>query len=233
MRARAALAVLIVAPFVAAAEGTPPPAAEGTPPPAAERTGAAPEWTFGAGVSFDLFGLPAPSLLSGAFNASVPTVTASLERRLSARNWLVLGAAGGVTRNRMDVPAGGFGFSRDDARQLFVTAGVRRALTRPGRLAEVSAVFLAEAGLVDAEQQQVSFSSDIRQDLTSWLVGANAGIAVDRELTGGLSLRVASPLLGARYLRSRVTAPGQPERTGRSLSVAAILAPRLELRLAF
>jgi len=72
-----------------------------------------------------------------------------------------------------------------------------------------------------------------RADVTSWLAGANAGLAVERELTGRLSLRIASPLLGASYSRERVEEVGQPAQTARVFSIQAIIAPRLELRLAF
>jgi hypothetical protein len=225
MRPRAALAALVFVPFLAVAQDS---------TPEATRPGA--DWSFGTGISFDVFTFPTPPLVLGAISSSstsVPFVTASLERRLSGRTWLVVGVAGIVTRSRADVPAGGVGFARDDARQFYVTGGARRTVTRAGAPVEVSALFLAEAGVIDADQHSVVFTTDTRQEVTSWLAGANVGIAVDRELTGGLSLRVASPLLGARYYSSRLQEPGQPDTTGSGVSVRALLAPRLELRLAF
>jgi len=224
MRARAALAALVFAPLVAVAQAPSPTAPEATRPEA--------EWSFGSGVSFEVFGFSG-STLGGLIIADVPVVTGSLERRLSGRTWLVLGGSGSVSRNRSDVPVDAVGFARDDARQFIVSGGVRRAITRVGAPVEVSGLILAEAGAVDAEQRFVSPGLERRQDMTSWLAGASVGIAVDRELTGGLSLRVASPLLGGRYTRSRVEEAGQPDRTGSGLSVRALLAPRLELRLAF
>jgi hypothetical protein len=229
MRPRAALAVLAFVPLLAVAQDTSP----STP----ETIRAGGDWSFGAGVSFGVIAFQTGSLvgISGitSSNTSVPVVTASLERRLSPRAWLVVGAAGIVSRNRADVPAGNAGFARDDSRQLYLTVGVRRPVTRAGAPVEVSALFLAEAGAIDADQHAVVFTTEARQDVTYWLAGANVGIAVDRELTGGLSLRVASPLLGAVYYRSRVQESGQPDMTGNGVSVRALLAPRLELRLAF
>ncbi len=84
-------------------------------------------------------------------------------------------------------------FTRDDALSFYLTAGMRRILTRAGAPVDVSVLVLAEAGVVDADQRFVYLGSETRQDVTSWLAGAGAGVAVDRELTGGLSLRVASP----------------------------------------
>jgi hypothetical protein len=60
-----------------------------------------------------------------------------------------------------------------------------------------------------------------------------AGRRLVRELTGGLSLRVATPLVGVAYEESRTEVEGQPRRSGTDFSVRALLAPRLELRLAF
>jgi hypothetical protein len=44
---------------------------------------------------------------------------------------------------------------------------------------------------------------------------------------------VATPLVGVAYEESRTEVEGQPRRSGTDFSVRAILAPRLELRLAF
>jgi hypothetical protein len=98
---------------------------------------------------------------------------------------------------------------------------------------EVSLLLLAEAGVADADVHFVGGATEQRQDATAWVAGVNAGIAVDRVLAGGLSLRVASPLLGASYTWERLDEPGQPRREGSGLHASALLAPRLELRLAF
>jgi hypothetical protein len=229
MRIRATIAALLFPPFLAVAE----PAAA---PAAAETRPAGSDWTFGTGVGFAVLDFRTPVVVSSSLlgtSTFVPIVGASLEHRVSDRTWLVLGVFGAVTRNRDEVPEGEFGTSRDDSRQLYVTAGVRRPLTRAGAPVEVSAVVLAEGGVVDADQRIVRSTDATSQDVTSWLAGANAGIAIDRELTGGLSLRVASPLVGVRYMRSTIDVAGQPGRSASDVSVQALLAPRLELRLAF
>lgn len=227
MRPHAALAALVLAPLVAAAEPPTPPVPD------------AAEWSVGAGLSFGLFfsAMP-PSFLSSSstpigLNAGVPTVNASLERRLSPRSWLVFGAAGAAERRRSDVPADSIGFARDDWRLLYLTAGLRRVLTRASAPVDVSLLVLAGAGVAEADQHFLFTGSETRGDVSSWLAGADAGFAVDRELTGGLSLRVATPLLGVTYARDRIEEAGQPRRTATAFSARAILAPRLELRLAF
>jgi hypothetical protein len=230
MRPHAALAALVLAPLVAAAEPPTPPAPDAGPHAA--------EWSFGAGLSFGLlFSSTPPSFISSSSpissNAGVPTVNASLERRLSPRNWLVFGAAGAAERRRSDVPADAIGFTRDDWRSLYLTAGLRRVLTRASAPVDVSLLVLAGAGVAEADQHFLFTGAETRADVSSWLAGADAGIAVDRELTGGLSLRVASPLLGVTYARDRIEEAGQPRRTATAFSARAILAPRLELRLAF
>jgi hypothetical protein len=232
MRIRATVAALLFAPILAVADPAADPAAA---PAAAETRPIGSDWTFGTGVGFAVLDFPTPIVASSLFGTTtfVPIVGASLERRISDRAWLVLGAFGIVTRNRDEVPEGEFGTARDDSRQLYVTAGVRRPITRAGAPVEVSAVLLAEGGIVDADQRIAQPTEDESRDVRSWLAGANAGIAIDRELTGGLSLRVASPLVGARYMRSTIEVAGQPGRTASDVSVQALLAPRLELRLAF
>jgi hypothetical protein len=223
MRLHAALAALVVAPLAAVAQ-TPPPTV-------AEATAAEADWSFGAGVSFGVFVSSASLGGLAAVSTGVPVVAASLERRLSDRTWLVLGGAGAVSRDRVAFTA--YGEARADSRSLYLTAGVRRVLTRAGAPVDVSILALGEAGVADADQRSVLAGSEALQEMTSWLAGASAGIAVDRELTGGLSLRVASPLLGVTYARSRYESAGQPAPTASSFSVRALLAPRLELRLAF
>jgi len=162
----------------------------------------------------------------------VPVVAASLERRLSTRTWLALGVSGTFARARGDVPPGSFGVAKDDARQLYLTAGLRQVLTAPGAPMDFSILARLEGGVARADQHYVS-GGDVNQKLSAWLAGADLGIAVDRELTGGLSLRVATPLVGVAYEESRTEVEGQPRRSGTDFSVRAILAPRLELRLAF
>lgn len=223
MRVRAVLAALVVMPFLAAAQTSPPTEAPREP-----------DWTFGGGVSFGV-GAVTSSLSVGGLTVTtqIPTVAASLERRLAGRTWLVLGGAGGVAHRRADVQEGSYGYPRDDSRQGFLTAGVRHALTSAGAPVEVSAIAYVEGGLVDADQRLFVFTTESREDVTMWVAGVGAGIAIDRELTHHVSLRVASPLLQARYARLRVKETGQPAQTATDLSAGALVVPRLELRVAF
>jgi hypothetical protein len=228
MRLTAALAVLVLAPLSAFASET-------TPTPTNNPVPAEAGWSLGAGLSSGDLIFPFRSGLSPVFLTSstfVPVVAASLERRLSTRTWLALGVSGTFARARADVPPGSFGFAKDDARQAYLTAGLRQVLTAPGAPVDVSVLVSAQGGVARADQHLVS-GSEVEQKLSAWLAGADLGIAVDRELTGGLSLRVATPLVGVAYEESRTEVEGQPRRSGTDFSVRAILAPRLELRLAF
>lgn len=221
----ALVAALVLAPLRSAAE----PAV--APPPDAGAPAA--DWSFGAGVGFE--GTLAPGVIGGVPSPSVqiPVVNASLERRLSGRTWLTLGVAGTLQDSRTDVAEGDSGVERSEVRQGFVSVGLRRALSRAGAPVEVSGLVQVEGGLADADQRLVSPASRTHQDVTVWFAGVGAGLAVERELTSGLSLRVASPLLGAWYERSRAREGGGPAADEAALSVRVLLAPRLELRLAF
>jgi len=237
MRSRLAVAALLSALTVASAT-----AADHAPPPDAPRPAA--EWSFGAGVQTNLLGVSAPtsSILSllpslggstSVLDPRGPMVTTSLERRLSDRSWLALGVSGAVARQRADVPPGAYGFARDDERALYVSAGLRRVVTRRGAPIEVSGLVYAEGGIVDAERNLVTPISTTRQDVTGWVAGAGLGLALERELTEALSLRVASPLVAARYGHEHVRQEGQPTSNASTVGMFAVLEPRLELRLAF
>lgn len=199
-----------------------------------------PQWSFGGGLAYAMYDFPgfSYSLLFRDDAPAVPTVTATLERRLSPRSWLVLGLAGAVWRDRQDVPAGASGYGRNDLRELTVTAGVRRPVTRAGAPVEVSVVVAAQGGTYDAEQRldqryTMGTTTSSTRDLTAWFAGAQAGLAIERALTDGLSIRVASPLLQGRYSRGSIREAGQPDARSSSVRVSATLAPTLELRLQF
>jgi hypothetical protein len=237
-----ALTVTIV-PALGLAQPPGEPAAVSAPAPATAPANASPaalpQWSFGGGLAYSMYEFPgySYSLLFRDTAPVVPTVTASLERRLSPRSWLVLGLAGAVWRDRQDVPAGSSGYGRNDLRELTVTAGVRRPVTRAGAPVEVSVVVAVQGGIYDAEQRvdqrYSTTSTSSTQDVTAWFAGAQAGLAIERALTDGLSVRVASPLLQGRYSRGSVRQAGQPDARSSSVRASATLAPTLELRLQF
>jgi hypothetical protein len=211
-----------------------PASATATAAPAASR--ASPRWSFGGGLSYAI--VSTSNVGTGVILGQVPAVTASLERRVSPRSWAVLGLSGAVSRSRQDIPEGDLGISRNDYRQLTIAAGLRRVVTRSTAPVEVSMVFLAQGGVFDAERR---FESRIplvtpavgSEDTTRWFAGAQIGIALERELTEGIALRVASPLVGARYGRGSTRVPGQPDVGSNDFSAGVSLAPSLELRLLF
>lgn len=236
MRRTFVLTALLLSPLLASAQAAAPPAepAPSTATAVPSAPAPAPQWSIGAGVTLILFSSGPFALSASGFSFSVPSVSASIERRLSERTWLVAGAYGSVQRFRSDLPAGSAGAARNDVRYLSLTGGVRRIVTRPAAIVEVSLLALGEAGVGDADVRQVGFSGiSTSSDWTAWFAGATAGIALDRELTDGLSLRLSSPLVLARYNWSADDQVGQARAISSGFSVSAYLAPRLELRLAF
>ena len=205
-----------------------------TQPPEASRAAPA-QWSLGAGWSPGYASVITTSGYTPWVSAilALPAVTASLERRLGERTWLALGVSGSLDRRHHEVPPYAVGASADDLSQIFVTAGVRQVVTAPGAPVDVSLLGLADGGVTEWNLTLVSGGVESPLKSTAWRVGVSIGLAIDRELTGGLSLRVASPLLYAAYARSHAEPAGQPTQEGESFSVAALIAPRLELRLAF
>ncbi len=236
-------ALLAVLPIVASAQAsTPEPAAPPLAPaataPQVVRPPEAAAWSIGAGVwSSSPVGLGTTFVWMGSgIYVSIPQmpgVSASLERRLSERYWAVLGVSGGVARQRQDVPPTSTGVTRNDATTLAATGGLRYLLTPAGAPVDVSATALADVGALRWEMDALTSSTPARVEVTGWLVGANAGIAVDRELGRGLAIRVATPLFGVTYASTRTRSAGQPTLDGSDFSARAQLSPRLELRLVF
>lgn len=237
-----ALAQSSAADTAGASPATTAPAPASAPTPAAgPGSGSAaplPQWSFGGGLSYDFLRFPGSSASLVMSTALVPTAGASLERRLSERSWWVLGLAGSAWHDRQDVPDGSAGTGRYDTRALSVSAGVRKAVSRSGAPVEVSVVVAALAGVTDGERRVDSRNSgaptsSVTRDETTWFAGAQAGLALERALTDGLSLRVASPLLRASASWGSVREAGKPELRSSSVGVAAALAPTLELRVQF
>jgi len=205
------------------------PTAAGSPPPAS--------WSIGAGVFGSSTFATSLSFLrvGGVFVSApqMPSVSASLERRLSERRWAVFGVSGGFARSRQDVPPASTGVTRYDATSLALSAGVRWVLTPAGAPVDVSALALADAGALRWELDTLASSTPATSEVTGWLLGASAGLAVDRELGHGLSLRVATPLVGVTYASTRTRSSGEATLDGSDFTAGLQIAPRLELRLAF
>ncbi|WP_242346467.1 hypothetical protein [Anaeromyxobacter terrae] len=206
--------------------------------------GAAPaEWSLGGGLSWTLVGDPISAILlpSGAYvtsiDASIPSVNASIERRAGERTWVVFGLAGGADRREMDpAPSGAINYSPTEqtVTGAFASVGVRRVLTPRDAPVDFSIVGALEGGFVRAsETTPAQVGGEIDATYRSRLVGVSGGIALDRTLTGSLSLRIATPLVTASYASVSSTATGQADRDGSALRAHVVLAPRLELRIAF
>lgn len=202
-------------------------------PPAA--AAAAPSWSLSGGITFGWFvatGTGSSVLLRPLLGA-IPGATGTLERRLSDRSWVYLNVAASLQRHRADVADGDYGATKDDARLLFATVGFRRALTGPGAPVEVSALAGIHGGASEGEQVEKLGPRTTDTDTTRWSAGANLGIAVQRELTDALALRLSTPVLYATYGEGRERSPGEPVRTSKDVSIGLQLAPQLELVVFF
>jgi hypothetical protein len=231
MRIAALTAVALLVPAAVAAADPEPSA----PPPA--------RWSIGAGVGGVLFGdpivFPGESPSSG-----VPFVQASLERRIGRATWLVLGVNGSYEDSEAD-PFEGTGTGatiillgsalESDGWRGRVAAGLRRELTGAAAPFVVSGVLLATVGGISVERTFLAGSpaAEVREEGNGVVAGLSAGVAVDRELTRGLSVRISSQLLTTDWSWSEITSPGVPTREFRAFRAGVTLAPVLELRLAF
>lgn len=213
---------------------------------------ATPNWTVGAGLGFTwspVTGLSSLSSLSGLGALSSlglmgtvqPSVSALIERRLSARTFLLFQLSGGYGswQSTTDADSSSRQFSVDG--QL----GVRHVFN-PHGLIEVSWYGSARAGYQSIEAQLRTQSLDpstgmLSPDLLalrgrSFSVGAATGLVLERELVEGLALRFSSSVLGLSFSSSSSETVGnfavQPN-GGRSFDVGLRFSPTLELRYAF
>jgi hypothetical protein len=231
------LALTLLLPSLALAEPLP------------DATGAAPAdeatWSIGAGIGYGY--VPAYStvavrsglLVVGGYVFSVPSMegwvpSASMERRLAPRTWLVFGLTGLVSNNSYDpLPVGVAGPVQSDQQVLAVSAGVRQVFWSRS-LFEVSGLGLAELGLSRTTYRYQSTAGAVAEvNGSAWTAGGSLGLAVDRELTSGLSVRLASPLLRVAWESGKATEVGTATYGSHGLQAAAVLEPRIELRLAF
>jgi hypothetical protein len=223
-----------LAPLAALAQGTDAPQAQVAP---AQAPVAATPWSIGAGAGWSIYGSTyyLSSLSYGRTMSPplVPTVHASLEREVGTGWWLELGFAGSAQRMRGEAPAASGQTTRDDSGTVALNFGVRRALTRPGAPVCISVDLALVAGYTatHVEWESLPTSQTVRGEALS--LGLAAGMAVERELTSGLSLRVGSSLLEAKWTTASAddSVNGETSRKGGGASLT--LAPWLELRLAF
>jgi hypothetical protein len=224
--ASSALVAALLMPAVALAEGAPPPA-----------------WSIGGGVTLSLFGTGVSTTLGPAgvyttsFNASTPSVSASLERRSGKRTWFMFGLSGGTVRSEMDPPTSGTFYESTTEQRVtraFASVGLRRVITPVDAPVDFSIIGAVEGGFARVDETIIASSGgEVEATYRSRIIGVTGGIAVDRTLAGSLSLRIATPLVTASYASVTNAATGQPDRDGSAAGVDVVLAPRLELRIAF
>jgi hypothetical protein len=193
---------------------------------------AAPNWSIGAGLSLEEILLMTSSFMSVIDRA--PALAASLERQLSRRTWLAFGLRGAFRRDREDPDPATLDSPATDYRNLSVMGGVRRLVTPGSAPVAVSLLALANIGVGWSKAEYEDYSGGSRtEQRTGWTAGAELGLAVERELTDGLSLRVATPLAKLSWGWYRMRTDGESPREAHGVTLEAAVVPRLELRLAF
>lgn len=197
----------------------------------------APSWSIGAGLGLSYFAGSISSSSSQSISQfpmpTSPQVTTSLERALNARTWLAADVSASFQNLRGDGAASGQSIRYSS---LNVDVGIRRVLTRASAPVEVSALALLGGGYgQNSYALPDSWDSTKFNNVTvsQWNVGVAGGLAVDRRLTQGLSVRISTPVLFAGYARNKASYPSSPDLSASGLTAGLRLAPRLDLRLAF
>jgi hypothetical protein len=218
MRTLVAAALLAVAPAAV-------PAAEAAP-------ADAPRWSLGAGFTFGqtVFGGVGAGVLGDVLRLDTPVASATLERAVGQRSWLVLGVSGSHNRSSREAVSLG-SVSEASLSLLNLTAGLRHVVTPAGAPVDVSVLLLGGVGTGSAETEYEGL--DETAEARSWLVGASAGIAIDRSLATNLSLRISTSLLDASWSSTETERTGEPTVESKDLSIRLRLAPGLQLRLLF
>jgi hypothetical protein len=197
--------------------------------PAAEPVG---PWSLGAGLGWNFISSRYAYLGGSLYPPTAPTVRASLERAVAPGWWLEVGFVGSADRLRGEGPSAGAAVTRDDQVSAAMNLGMRRALTRPGAPVCVSIDLALVAGYTATRvDRAISTPETVRGE--AWQVGLAAGLAVERELTSGLSLRVGSTFLGASWTQSSAESSVNGKATQQGGGAYLALSPWLELRQAF
>jgi hypothetical protein len=225
---RTLLAVLVLAPTLALAQPAEPPV------PA--------DWNIGAGIGLADLTFSSPSTGVGSLlYAPAPSVSASLERVLGDRTWLVFGVSASGTREKYDLPAsasslpaGASGTLRDqDSASGAAAVGLRGVVTPPGGFVAVSWLASFEAGFTHISQTVASASGDLSDRYDLRFVGGVLGLAVERALAERLALRLATPIARVQYGTTEQRSQMGDVTKGTITGLAVVVAPRLELRLYF
>jgi hypothetical protein len=209
--------------------------------------GAEADWSIGAGIGFG-YGLS--SALAGSLgysapylSVSAPQASASVERRLSAANWLLMGVTANFAHSTAALPPASsrvYGAYITDQKQGggAVSFGVRHFLTEPGAFIGVSLEAAARAGVQTVGEDYQLYDGNggsmaNHASATAWSVGGFGGIALDKPLLDRLTLRLAVALLSIDYAKATTSPSDTVQGAGSSFNAALIFIPDLELRLAF
>jgi hypothetical protein len=173
----------------------------------------------------------------GLFSAT-PGATFFLERRVGQRTWLVFTGFASVSRTRVDPPQSGgitTGWTtHSDTEQASGAIGLRRVVTGAGAVVDVSLYATVGGGYTHFEDKFEDTTGAVTTSTERiTFATAEGGIAVERELTGGLAVRLSTPLVGASWSKIHQQEPLVGPRDGSSTSAFVTVSPRLELRLAF
>jgi len=145
---------------------------------------------------------------------------------LGERLWLLVGLSGAIATSQRD---SGPSTSRGISGQI----GTRYVLTRSGAIAEVSVLALLNGGFDDLSYSSANLAAGWVRGMSNWNIGLSGGLAVERQLASGISVRIATPLISAGYSRGKITYVDAADVMTTGFSAGLVLAPRLELRLTF
>lgn len=225
--------LLVGAPLAAGAQPAPAEALDPVPVQRGE-----PLWSMGAGIGWGSIlsgGLGSANVISTpgglTFLVRAPGVGASVERRLGPGTWLALGVYGRTESRSIDGQPPSYA-QETDLTEGAVTLGLRQVLTSPGAPMAISVLVLGEAGGARSATRLAGDNGD-RDASRVAAVGAGVGVAVERELLDGLSVRLSTSVARASWWRARIDPSGGPAQHADGFSAGVQLAPSLELRLAF
>ncbi len=231
------IALVVLVPFVAFAQtSTPEPAAPAAAAPAPAEPAARDRanWSIGAGIAGTNVYLYSVGSSMLVIEQRAPVGAASLERRISGGTWLVLGLEATYDRRKSENAVSMSTTATDEYLYGRLSLGIRHVVSPARAPVDVSVVALAMGGTSRLKSTTEDAGIESTNESTGWSLGAEAGIAIDRVLTGGLSVRLATPLLSAGLGRAKMTpAGGGPEVKYDAVTFAAVIAPRIELRLEF
>ncbi|HZO15914.1 MAG TPA: hypothetical protein VFB62_21725 [Polyangiaceae bacterium] len=173
------------------------------------------DWAAAIGIGWMGGGAGISSGELGAVGGWMPTLSATLERRLDERLWALVSARGHYMGAR-------FGDTFDRNWALGGSVGLRHALTPPDPL-EVSWYVVGDGG----------YARTSLANLEVWSAGLRLGLALDKHFTDWFGMRVSLDLAQAGYQRATSYDTSGAMVPAEAWFAKVTLAPSFALRFAF